>query len=294
VNIQGQVGGTTALIGFTGGTGGVNAGQTVTNFVFTPGAALATPVATITPVAATGYNQNMIISAANGSANVTATMDGGTARTGDTYYEAGVTQFNAPATGPPPPVSGVPQAGLTIGSANDANHTFVLQPNGAGQNDAVMLDSANTTGTLTLTTPARYSALSFLVANGNGASNINVTVHYAGGGTQSATISSPDWFNAGPIAIDANGRSDVNLDDFNNINNGQPRMFQEDLALTNTINNVTSIDFGWVSAGAGTNRSGIFGLSGTAVPVPEPSSLAFLSLGALGLLARRRRSAPAN
>ncbi len=32
----------------------------------------------------------MIISAANGSANTTATMDGGTGKSGDTFYERGV------------------------------------------------------------------------------------------------------------------------------------------------------------------------------------------------------------
>jgi len=258
----------------------------VTNFRFTPGNAGNTPTPTITPIAATGYNQNMIISAANGSTNVTATMDGGTARTGDTYYESGITGFAAPQTGPPSPVSGVPHAGVPIGSAQDANHTFVFQPNGAGQNDAVMLDAANTTGTLTLTTPARYSALSFLVASGNGAGTINLTVHYAGGGTQTASIASPDWFNGGPIAVDANGRVNVALSDYNNLNNGQPRMFQEDLTLTNTGSNVTSIDFAW--GGTGTNREAVFAISGTAVP--EPSSLAFLSLGALGLVARRYRA----
>jgi hypothetical protein len=281
VDVQGQVGGTTALIGLTGGTGGVNANQTVTNFRFTPGNAPPTPVATITPIAATGYNQNMIISAAGGSANVTATIDGGTARTGDTFHEQGVN--------PTAPVSGVPQAGVPIGSAQDANHTFVLQPNGAGQNDAVMLDAANTTGSLTLTTPQRYSALSFLLASGNGAGTVGVTVNYAGGGTQSATINAPDWFNAGPIAVDANGRVNTALNDFNNVNNGQPRMFQQDLTLTDTLNNVLSVNFTW--GGTGTNREAIFAISGALVPVPEPSSLGLLSVGAIGLLARRRRSA---
>jgi hypothetical protein len=281
ISIQGQVGAPTAIIGLTGATGGVNAQQSVTNFQFTPGAANATPVAAIKPIAATGYNQNMIVSAASGSANVTATMDGGTAKTGDTFYETGAN----PGTN----VSGVPRAGATIGSANDSNHTFVLQPNGAGQNDAVMLDSANTTGTLTLTTPAKFSTLSFLLSSGNGAGTINATIHYAGGGTQSAVLAAPDWFNGGPIAVDANGRVDVALDDFNNVNNGQPRMFQADLALTDTVDNVLSVDFG--VAGTATNRGAVFGISGTAVP--EPSSLALLSLGAFGLLVRRRRAARA-
>ena len=137
ISIQTQVAGTSAIVGLTGGTGGVTAAQSVTNFQYIPGNAPNTPVATITPIAATGYDQNMIISATNGSANTTATMDGGTGKSGDTFYEKGVNSGSN--------VAGVPQANVIIGSANDANHTFALQPNGPGQNDAVMLDSANPT-----------------------------------------------------------------------------------------------------------------------------------------------------
>lgn len=279
ISIQGQVGGTTALIGVTGGTGGVNAAQAITNFQFTPGAAIATPVATITPIAATGYNQNMIISAANGSANVTATMDGGTGKGGDTFYETGVN--------PGSNVAGVVHPGVVFGSGADAKHTFVLQPNGAGQNDAVMLDASNTSGSLSLTGPAPYSLLSFLVSAGNGGAPIGVTVHYAGGGTQTATITGPDWFNNNPVALDANGRVNVALADFNNTTNGNPRMYQQDVTLTDTTDAVQSIDFAW-QGGTGGDREAIFGISGQAVP--EPAALGLLSLGAIGLLARRRRA----
>jgi hypothetical protein len=278
VSIQGQVGSTTALVGLTGATGGVNASQSVTNFQFTPGAATPTPVAQITPVNATGYNQNMIISVASGSTNVTATMDGGTARTGDTFYERGV---NTGAS-----AAGVPAAGVSIGSANDANHSFVYQPNGQGQNDALMLDSSITTGALTLVNPKRYSVLSFLTSSGNGPSNINATINYAGGGTQVISIAAPDWFNGGPIAVDANGRVNTALSDFNNTTNGQPRMFQEDFNLTDTVDPVTGVSFSF--GGTGGNREVIFGVSGQAVP--EPASWALVTIGTIVLLAARKRA----
>lgn len=281
ISIQGDVGGTTATIGFTGGTGGINALQSITNFQFKPGFAGFTPVAKFIPLATTGYNQNMIISAANGSANITATMDGGTGKGGDTFYETGV---NTAA-----PVSGVSHPGVVFGSGNDFNHTFAFQPNGAGQNDAVMLDSGNVAGSLSLTTPFNYKTLSFLVAGGNGGGNIGVTIHYAGGGTQSATISGSDWFNNSPIAQDANGRVNVALGDFNNINNGNPRLYQQDLALSDTANAVLSVDFAWQGAAGAGDREAIFGISGE--PVPEPATLGLLSVGALGLLARKRRRA---
>ena len=278
ISIQTQVGNTTATVGLTGATGGVNAAQSVTNFQYIPAGAINTPIAQITPVNATGYNQNMIISAANGSANTTATMDGGTGKGGDTFYERGV---NGGAS-----AAGVPQAGVIIGSANDANHTFVLQPNGQGQNDAVMLDSANPTGALTLTSPKRYSVLSFLVSSGNGANNMNVTINYAGGGTQIASVLAPDWFNGGPIALDANGRVNTALSDFNNTTNGQPRMFQEDLILTDTVDPVTSVGFTFGPTTQGNNRQVVFGISGQVVP--EPASVALLIIGGIGLLLVRR------
>jgi hypothetical protein len=281
ISIQGQVGSSAAIVGFSGATGGLNANQTITNFQFTPGNAVSTPAA-ITPIAATGWNQNMIISAANGSANITATMDGGTAKSGDTFYETGVNTGS--------PAAGTPHAGV-FGSANDVNHAFQLQANGAGQNDAVMLDSFNTNGTLLVTTPKAYQTLSFLVASGNGASSINATIHFVGGGSQLASILAPDWFNNGSISLYAAGRVDTNLDDFNQTLGVFPRMFQSDVTLTDTTDAVTSIDFSWggTSGGVGGNREVIYGLSGTAA-VPEPSTLALVGLGALGLYARRRRA----
>jgi hypothetical protein len=284
ISIQGQVGNTSALIGFTGGTGGLNAAQAISNFTFTPGAAISTPP-TFVPIGATGFNQNMIISAANGSTNITATMDGGTGKSGDTFYEIGA---NNSATRPtdPAPASGVPAPGV-FGSVTDAQHAFVLQPNGAGQNDAVMLDASNTAATLTLNSPAKYSALSFLVTSGNGASNFNVTIHHADGSTENVSVAAPDWFNAGPIAWYAQGRVDTGLDDWNQVLGTNPRMFQEDVTLTNLASNVTSIDFGF--GGTGTNREVVFGISGTPVPVPEPSTVGLLSAMAAGWLVRRRR-----
>jgi hypothetical protein len=288
ISIQGQVGGATALIGFTGATGGVNAGQTFTNFQFTPGAANPTPVAAFTPIAATGYNQNMIISTASGSANITATIDGGTTKQGNTFYETGVNP-NASA-------AGVPHAGV-FSSENDPNHVFQLQPNGAGQNDAVMLDQVNTTGALTLTTPARYSALSLLVAGGNGGATIGYTAHYAGGATQTGTFNIPDWFGNTPFAWDANGRVSLNPDgsinttDFNATFSQNPRMLQVDLTPTDTVDALQSINFTWQGTVGNGDEDAIFGISGTAVP--EPSSLALLSLGAVGLVVRRRRAARA-
>ena len=275
IDISAAVGGSTAFLGFTGGTGGVNAQQTITNFNFTTGNAPATPVAAFQPVAATGYNQNMVISVASGTTNVTATLDGGTAKTGNTFYERGV---NTGANN-----TGLPPAGQIFGSGNDANHVFAFQPYSG--NNAVMLDTANPSGTLTLTTAKPYQALSFLVTDGNGSTTFTATVHFANGTSEvHSGIAAPDWFNNTPnIAFDANGRETL-AGGFGNASSGNPRLYQEDITLTDTSDAVSSIDFAF--GGSGSNRTAIFGISGVATP--EPGCIGLLSLAGIALARRRR------
>jgi hypothetical protein len=286
ISIQGQVGASTAYVGFTGATGGISASQTVTNFLFTPGAAVATPVATIKPIAATGWNQNMIVSATTGN-NLTASMDGGTANpANNAFFEQGLNAASAS--------TGVPSAGTVFGSATDSNHTFMLQPNGAGQDDAVLLDYADPNGSLTFTGSNAYSTLSFLVAGANGGGPFTAVIDYANGTTQTAVINVPDWFSNTPVAWDANGRvvATGNSYSFNNLSDGNPRMYQEDLILTDTTDAVTGISFTTGTTDpASTSREVIYGVSGAVSAVPEPAALGVFAAGAISLIGRRRRSA---
>jgi hypothetical protein len=284
IDLSGAVGGATAFVGFTGGTGGVNANQTISNFSFTPGTAAAAPVAAFQPIAATGYNQNMVMSAAGGTANVTATIDGGTTKTGATFYEQG---FRTPDIN-----TGLPHAGQIFGSANDANHVFVLQPNGAGQNNAVMLDASpnNTTGRLTLTDVTKaYSALSFLVAEGNGDSTFNATIHFANGAADEVHngIAALDWFDSNKpgIALSASGRGTL-TGGFDSVGTVNPKFFQQDITLADTTDPIASIDFTYGGTATSTSRTAIFGVSGVAVP--EPTLIGSIALAGLALIRRRR------
>jgi Bacterial lectin len=285
VDLPTLVGGSnTALIGFTGATGGVNANQNVRNFTFTNGSAPAAPVPSFTPLAVTGFSQNMVVSLAGGTSTVTATMDGGSAKTGNTFYEKGVSTAN--------PATGLPNGGQVFGSGTDADHTFAFQ-NFSAANNAILLDnstnsaSIHPTGTLTLTTPSHEDALSFLVSSGNGTQSFTATIHFAGGAPDEVHtgIPAPDWFNSSPIAFDANGRETL-AGAVANVGSGNPRIYQEDVTLLDKTDLITGIDFTY-TGDAVNGHTAIFGVSGA---VPEPvSALPLAMLAASGLVRRRAR-----
>src|SRR5215470_14455741 len=104
------------------------------------------------------------------AALTTATMDNGAGNTGNTWYEVGYNQ-SAPTTG-------VPAHGTTFTSESAGDHSYQMAPSYLA-NDAVLIDSSVSSATLTLTSPASYSALSFLLSSGNGSVTIGYTVRHA-------------------------------------------------------------------------------------------------------------------
>jgi len=242
-----------------------------------------------TPVAVTGFNQDMVIDAgtltlAAFQSASTATMDGGTAKTASTWYQVGE-NTSAPATGLP--------MGTTFVSASDPTTSFALQS--AAGNNAIMLDSSNTTGTFSLTSPTVFSSLSLLGASAVGPTTLGVTLRF----TDSTTLSLgsfvvPDWFNGTPVSYTANGR--VASNGFDAINSGNPRLYQLDLNLPGAAQIKALADITFSDLSGGLSRAAMFGVSGLAVPTPVPesaSTLEFLIAGSAVLLGLRlRRRAP--
>jgi autotransporter-associated beta strand protein len=222
--------------------------------------------ASISPIAlaASSYNQAMVVpvGATDIPGSVTASMDGGTAKTGNTWYAVGQNTAS--------PTTGLPM-GTTFTSQSNANTRYTLLPAATGSNEAMMLDGAATSGRLTLTTPARFSTLSFLTSSGNGAGSVTATVNFSDGTASVAlpAFSSPDWFNATPVAVNASGRIDLGSLTYNNVGAANPNLYEEDVTLpaSAAAHPIASVDLAW-TGGANTHTA-IFGLSGAAVGVPQ-------------------------
>jgi len=219
---------------------------------------------TWTPIAVSGYNADMIVEASApqptffGTAT-TATMDAGSANNGNTWFEAGYDRFL--------PTNGLPAAGSTITSANQSDHHYKMAPDYTA-NNVVLLDSFFTSGNLTPATPASFSALAFLAAGASGDVLINALVQHQDGSSESLSFTARDWFNNSPVAYNVNGRINLNTRALTDENASplNPRLYEPQIALGNTVSPVTNISLSY--AGNGTARATIFALSGTAGAVP--------------------------
>src|SRR4051812_29955095 len=195
-----------------------------------------------------------------------ATMDGGTNNNAWAWFEQGYL--------PSVPTSGLPPQGSTLTAIDGSGRTFIMPPDYTA-NNVLCVYTNLPQGTLTPANPAAGVTLSVLFSGG-GASTITFTVHYAGGGTQSGALTVSDWFNtsAQGIAHYAGGRVNMDSGVLGNLTSattgGTPRLFYQDITLSDSVNPVVSIDF---SSPTNNNRAAIFGLSISAdgttfTPVP--------------------------
>src|SRR2546423_9660937 len=114
------------------------------------------------PITTGSYNADAIIeSNATPVLKVvtTATVDNGTNNTANTWFEVGYDTAN--------PGNGLPAANTVFNAQDNANYSFRTPPTYAGPN-GILIDTAVTSGTFTLTTPAAYNLLSFLGSGGDG------------------------------------------------------------------------------------------------------------------------------
>lgn len=243
-------------------------------------AGLASARAAQIPIGVTGFNQDLVVGVGQtyGNPPLTATMDAGAGGFGggvNTWYALGQ-NTSAPTTGLP--------MGQVVTSQSDPNTTLIFPTVSGSSPNALLIDSSNS-GTLTLSTPAEYSTLALFGSTGSGTNTVSYTLHFAGGSTQTGTVTFPDWFGNSPVAYDANGR--INGSGYDSVNSGNPNVYEEQ--LTSFVDPHLALDSISLSTSGG-GHTGIFALSGTPVSVPEPNSLVLLGAGAMGcFLANRRR-----
>lgn len=208
------------------------------------------------PLASGSYNQDMVVehNAPNPpTLATTASMDGGTANTGTSWYEQG---YN-----PAGPATGLPLAGSTITNLSASDHVYTFATSYTAK-DVACIDSANST-TLIPVSPIPFSALSFLTASGHGPVGVNYQVSHGDGSFENGAFSSPDWFNNMPVVYNCQGRVNVTTGAFDSVNNNNPRLYFRDVLLTNVTSPVTGINLSWNS---GSGEAAVFSVSGVANP----------------------------
>lgn len=235
-------------IEFTFGTGAANAHTAIFAVSGSAGGEF-------TPLAVTGFNQDMIVeSDATHPAPLfvtDATLDAGINNTGATFYEQGY-NLTAPATG-------IPAAGTTLTNAA-GDHVYRMASSYTAAN-AVVIDTLTPGATLTLATPAAHSALSILGSSGNGAVTLNYEITHTDSAVQTGTVVVPDWYNGVPYILLTQGRVNVENGGLESVNSDNPRLYGIDIAVERTTTPIASVT---LTHAEGNGHATIFALSGTA------------------------------
>lgn len=253
------------------------------------------------PIAATGYNKDVIVesSATNPGAAITMGFDSTiAANSGNTWYQTGYKLPNGTITTGGLPASNTP---ISYTDPNGLSTRFQLQSYTA--NNALILTPSLPTATLTLQTPAYYSEISILAASTFGGYPATMTLHFTDGSSSSAfSFETSDWWSQ-----NANTPEPVTTQQVLSVNGGSAslenpysvaNMYDSPITLSgsNATKLISSLSFSYnpgpytfgdaSSSPAVGGNVGIFAVSG----VPEPTATGALLLAAIfGLLCRAGR-----
>jgi autotransporter-associated beta strand protein len=176
------------------------------------------------------------------------------------YYEVGYSTTH--------PTTGLPAPGTTITSVTQPDHSYKFAPTYTA-NDAIILDTAVPSATITLTTPTVCSGLSFMGSAGNGPVVVNYTVNHASGAPETGSLSVPDWFGSGQEVLNVEGRVDATGVNFQypGAAGGQPvgnapYLLSVDIDTSANPAAVVSINLTYISGGGSFATATLLGVSG--------------------------------
>lgn len=221
--------------------------------------------AVFVPMEITGYTEDVVVEASAAKpgfleTNTTATLAAGINNSGFTWYEKG---YN-----PAAPGSGLPAAGTLVTSESDADHHFLMPPSYIAPN-SVLVDSAGTNPVITLQTPARYSAISFLTASSGGPVTNSCVVRHADGTSETNSFASPDWLDNTSPALTVSGRVSVSTRLIADQNSDQPRLYAVDVPIANQDSAIKTITVSRPGANAA-GHCALFALAGSPAGNPPP------------------------
>jgi len=229
-------------------------GKTVANSTIiyaVSGLVAGTPPPVGAPIAATGWNRDLVIeNTATGPpyTNVAAELNPGE---GTAYYQAGL----------PNETNGLPRTG-TFASAVDGS-VFQLQPYTSKNALVMSSDTGITHGNLTLATPAVYNSFSILANSAGGGGTPVATINFADGSSLVTNIIALDWF-TGAENIALQGFDRINLQTA--VTQGgavNPQFYQTTIDLTAlfgpTNKAIASVTF---NQATGAGATAIYALSG--------------------------------
>ena len=233
---------------------------------------------TRTPLTLSGYNQDIIANGTYTASTVGSVTTNSTTTTvdgqGNVYYQRGYNTGNT--------ALGLPTAAFT--SNSNGSTTFQLA---AATANNVLLLGGGTSGTLTLGTAGKFTALAFLVTGFDGSIPSSYTLNFSTGSATTGTFTALDNFDNTPFAIGGFDRARRGTGAFDN-NTSNPRLYEVDLTLASgdIARTLQSITFGNTAA---SGNLAVFGVSATAVPEPATwLAGALLCVGAAWTFRRHR------